>query len=61
VNRTRLTSDAVKVDFCSFDCSRGTEVNPSLIKIDLTLKDASASGIQSANVSASTQIYLRNY
>lgn len=57
----RLTSDVVTVADCSFVCSLGTDVNPSLIKIDLTLKDALASGVQSAKVSASTQIYLRNY
>ena len=56
-----LTGDAVAVIGCSFVCTPSSDVNPDLIKIDLTLKDASASGIQSANVSASTQIYLRNY
>jgi type II secretory pathway pseudopilin PulG len=56
-----LTGDAVTVVDCSLACTLGGENNPSLVKIDLTLKDASASGIQSANVSASTQIYLRNY
>lgn len=57
-----LTGDAVAIiNPCSFTCVPGTESNPSYIKIELTVKDASSSGIQSANVSASTQIYLRNY
>lgn len=55
-----LTGDAVKITACSFSCIPGTEANPPYITIDLTVKEASASGIQS-NVSASTQIYLRNY
>ena len=55
-----LTGDAVKITACSFNCIPGTEANPSYITIDLTVKEASVSGIQS-NVSASTQIYLRNY
>jgi prepilin-type N-terminal cleavage/methylation domain-containing protein len=57
----RLTSSAVKIVECSFTCSLGGESNPSVVKIELMVKDASASGIRSANVSASTQIYLRNY
>jgi prepilin-type N-terminal cleavage/methylation domain-containing protein len=57
----RLTSSAVKIVECSFTCSLGGESNPSVVKVELTVKDASASGIRSANVSASTQIYLRNY
>jgi prepilin-type N-terminal cleavage/methylation domain-containing protein len=56
-----LTGDAVKIIDCSFSCNLGAESNPSYIMIDLTVSDASASGLQSANVSASTEIYLRNY
>lgn len=56
-----LTGDAVAVVDCSFACTADSGVNPDLITIDLTVKDASSSGIQSANVSASTEIYLRNY
>jgi prepilin-type N-terminal cleavage/methylation domain-containing protein len=56
----RLTSDTIKVTSCSFVCTQGTMTNPALLKVDLTMQEASASGIQSANVSASTQIYLRN-
>lgn len=57
----RLTSNAVKVTSCSFICTPGTMANPPLITLDVALKEAVASGIQGANVSASTQIYLRNY
>lgn len=57
----RLTNDAVKVTSCSFVCTPGTATNPPLITVDVALKEAWASGVQSANVSATTQIYLRNY
>jgi prepilin-type N-terminal cleavage/methylation domain-containing protein len=57
----RLTNDAVMIVDCSFICSLGTGANPDLITVRLALKEASASGAQSASVSASTQIYLRNY
>jgi prepilin-type N-terminal cleavage/methylation domain-containing protein len=56
-----LTNDAVRVMSCVFHCYPGVSSNPPYVTIDLTLQEASASGIQSANVSASTQIYLRNY
>jgi prepilin-type N-terminal cleavage/methylation domain-containing protein len=58
---TRITSTAVKVTSCSFTCTPGTTSNSPLITIDVALKEGSAIGIQSAEVSASTQIYLRNY
>lgn len=57
----RLTNDAIKVMSCSLECTPGTETNPSYVSIDITVKEASAAGIKSANVSATTQIYLRNY
>jgi prepilin-type N-terminal cleavage/methylation domain-containing protein len=57
----RLTTDAVKVSSCSFVCTAGNMTTPPLITVNVALKEASASGIQSANVTATTQIYLRNY
>lgn len=56
----RLTSDTIRVTSCSFSCSPQTGTNPALVKIDLTVQEALASGVRSATVSASTQIYLRN-
>ena len=58
---SHLTGNAVRVAACSFTCIEETTANPALVKVDLTLREASSSGVQSANVSASTQIYLRNY
>ncbi|HUC94564.1 MAG TPA: type II secretion system protein [Candidatus Saccharimonadales bacterium] len=57
----QLTSNTVKIMSCVFQCYPATGSNSPYVTIDLTVQDASSSGIQSANVSASTQIYLRNY
>ncbi|MCX6704346.1 MAG: type II secretion system protein [Candidatus Woesebacteria bacterium] len=56
-----LTGNAVRIVNCTFTCTAATATNPALVQVDLTVKDASASALQSANVSASTQIYLRTY
>ncbi len=56
-----LTGSAVKIISCAFTCVTNTLSNPDLVKVDLTVREGSATGVQSANVSASTQIYLRNY
>lgn len=57
----QLTSDMVKIADCHFHCYSGTSTSPAYATIDVTVQDASASGIESANVSASTEIYLRNF
>ena len=56
----RLTSTTVKIVGCNFSCVTSTS-SPPLVIIDLSVQNAGSSGIQSSNVSASTQIYLRNY
>jgi len=55
-----LTSSTVQVTNCSFTCSTSSSGNQS-VSIDLTIQDASATGIEGAQVSASTQIDLMNY
>jgi type II secretory pathway pseudopilin PulG len=57
----QLTNSSVNVTGCSFKCFASSGATPPLVTIDLAMQDASASGIQSASASASTQIYLRNY
>jgi prepilin-type N-terminal cleavage/methylation domain-containing protein len=57
----KLTADNIKIVSCSFTCTLSDSITPPLVTIDITVKDASTSGIQSAEVSATTQIYLRNY
>jgi prepilin-type N-terminal cleavage/methylation domain-containing protein len=57
----KLTGTAVNIVECSFVCTTNTMSNPDLVEVNLTLSDGSAAGVHGANVSASTQIYLRNY
>lgn len=57
---TRLTPDSVSVTSCSFTCERDDLSKPALVLINITLKDASSSGITSASVSTESQVYLRN-
>jgi len=57
----RLTSDSIKIVSCSFTCAHPDLSNPPSITIDLTVQDASGTGIESSVVSAKSQIYLRNY
>ncbi len=58
---SRLTTDAIKLIGCSFVCTPSDSSTPPFVTIDLIVEDASASGSQKAEVTASTQIYLRNY
>ena len=57
----QLTSDTIKITNCTFACTPSDANTPPLVLIDLTVKDASSSGVQNAEVTAQTQIYLRNY
>ncbi len=57
----RLTSNQIKITGCSFTCVSGGAANPSSVSISLDAQDAGLSGLQSAKVSTSTQIFLRNY
>jgi prepilin-type N-terminal cleavage/methylation domain-containing protein len=57
----RLTNDNVGIVSCTFSCTNSGSSNPPLVTIDLTVKDASSSANQQTSVTASTQIYLRNY
>lgn len=56
----KLSSDTVNVISCSFTCGLGAGT-PSSITIDLEAKDTSASGVDNSVVTATTQIFLRNY
>ncbi len=57
----RLTSDAIQITSCTFTCVAATSTNPALITVSVAAKDTSATGLQNATVSTTTQIYLRNY
>lgn len=56
----RLTPDSVKIMECGFTCVRPDLSKAPMITINVAVQDASASGVQSSNVSTETQIYLRN-
>lgn len=57
----RLTSTDVAVTLCSFSCSPASgDVLPS-VTVNVTAQDAVATGVESAQVSSSTQIFLRTY
>lgn len=57
----RLTTDSVKILNCSFSCTPSSAAGPPHVSVDLAIQDASASGIPGTEVTAQTQIYLRNY
>lgn len=55
----RLTSEEVEVVSCSFICDDST--SPPSVEISIGARDASATGIEGAQVTASTKIFLRTY
>jgi prepilin-type N-terminal cleavage/methylation domain-containing protein len=57
----RITSNAISILACTFNCDQPTDLtSPPLITVEVIAKDALATGIQGASVSAQTKIYLRN-
>lgn len=58
----RLTSSNVNVTACSLSCAPAAgSTNPSVVTVSVTAQDATAIGIQGANVSVITEVSLRNY
>ncbi len=59
----RLTADDVSVTACAFTCATpppGVNSPPS-VDINITAQDALTSGVEGAQVTTSTKIYLRSY
>lgn len=56
-----LTSDEVAITACSITCTLGTGGVPDLVNISIAAKDAKSVGIEAAQATANTQIYLRTY
>lgn len=56
-----LTSTDVNVVSCSFSCTQNSTTNPPVVSIMLDAKDATATGLQGADVTLSTSVSLRNY
>jgi hypothetical protein len=57
---TPLTNNNIKVLSCSFSCINSTS-GPSQVDIDISLQSVNSTGILGSVVSASTQVFLRNY
>lgn len=57
----RLTSDQVAITSCSIVCAQGTGGVPDNVSITLAASDKQHVGIESAQFTATTKIYLRTY
>lgn len=57
----RLTTNEVVVISCNIICTPSTGNNQTSVSISLEARDARSVSIESARVSASTQIFLRTY
>ncbi len=55
----RLTSEEVEIVSCSFICDDST--SPPSVEISIGARDASATGIEGVQITASTKIFLRTY
>jgi len=57
----RLTNNDVVITSCSITCVPSSGTNQPSVAITLEARDARPTSIESAKVSSSTQIFLRNY
>lgn len=57
----RLTGTDVAITACSFTCSAGTSSVLPSVTVSVTASDAASSGVESAQVTSSTQIFLRGF
>ncbi len=57
----KLTADTVDITSCSFSCQTLTAGNPSSVKVSLEGTESTAFGVANSVVSASTEVFLRNY
>lgn len=57
----RLTASDVSIISCSFECSPEDNGAPPFIDVSISARDANAVGIEGAEVTSTTKIYLRNY
>ncbi len=57
----RLTSKSTKIVQCAFSCEPSTTNTPVSVTISIGATDARKTGIESASITTSTQILLRNY
>ena len=59
--QVRMTGTDVSMSTCSFECDEGSANSPPSVTINLQAKNTNKSGVETANMSVETQIYLRNY
>ena len=57
----RLTSSEVDITSCAFVCGPGTASVPPSVTISMTAQDAKATGVEGAEVTLNTKIFLRTY
>lgn len=55
----RLTSEEVEIFSCSFTCDDST--SPPSVEMSIGARDANATGIEGAQMTTSTKIFLRTY
>ncbi len=54
----KLTADAIDVTECSFTCQNSV---PRAVKVVLTAKENGTAAVANSEVSATTEVFLRNY
>lgn len=57
----RMTGSDIQITDCEFTCDTNASGGTPSLTIDLSAKNTNKTGVESANMSVSTQIYLRNY
>jgi Tfp pilus assembly protein PilE len=57
----RITNNEIVITACTFTCTPSTGLNQDSVSINLEARDARSTSIESAKVSATTQIFLRTY
>ena len=57
----RLTNEEVNISTCSFTCDQGSAGVPPSVSISLTGEDVDLQGVEAAEVTTTTTIYLRTY
>jgi prepilin-type N-terminal cleavage/methylation domain-containing protein len=56
-----LTSDEIAITACSFACTDASGHVPPSLTISLEAKDATKTGVEAAQATATTKIFLRTY
>ena len=60
-NSAKLTSSEVDITVCVFVCDPGTASVPPSVTINLTAQAVGATGVEGAEVTLNTKVFLRTY